>query len=166
MDSEDFGEISFGVPDDCPNRDVFRDVLKGELNYFFAADLARAAFCASEFARCFEVGIPFSYNAAATQHYISAQLALSPAAQKWGDFEHSVCDRFSPYSLDDGDRQTPAIPGWQLDKLTVTVSPKARQQAAPQPERQAAQQQQPRTWRLDQMKVIEPGKSKGRGRSR
>ncbi|WP_157182363.1 hypothetical protein [Methylobacterium sp. WSM2598] len=163
MESVDFGELSFGIPDDCPNRDVFRDVIKDELNYFFAADLARAAYCASEYVRCQDVPLPFFENWEAAVHYRAAQMALSPAAQKWGNFRHSVYDRFSDIA-DDGDRQTPAIPGWHLDELFVTVAPRAQRQAAPQSQRQAVQQ--PRTWRLDQMKVVEPQKDKGRGRGR
>jgi hypothetical protein len=71
----------------------------------------------------------FRQNIEAQRHYQKAQMALSPGAQQWDRFGEAVFHRFLG-TTDDGDEQTPPIPGWYMEEpLRITVRDQSRHKA-------------------------------------
>jgi hypothetical protein len=140
--SFDLGPLTFDIPADCPDKAVFRKVVVEEFQWVFALDMQRAAFSKLEYDRRRET--------------LSSSRCFFPplAVRRWARFEQSVVDRFSDYRLDDGKSQTSAIPGWRLESVSATVNAKGQELLAVRPAK--LEVNQPRTWRLDQMKVVEP----------
>lgn len=123
------GRLSVEIPADCPDRSVFENVTRDQLQWTFGGDPGRAAFAKSEYDRCMEVPEPFVKNADAASHYQSAQLAMSPAGQQWQMFKDSLQARFLDRHPDDGSAQEPAIPGWQPPwEIRMAVRPIAKAQ--------------------------------------
>jgi hypothetical protein len=119
-DEINIGRLAIEIPADCPNRSVFESVVREEFEDCFGNDSARAAYCKSEYDRCQQVPPEFAVNRTAASRYQSAQMALSPAAEKWRRFVSATEDHFSDQA-DDGDFQEPAIPGWSLSQLKATL---------------------------------------------
>jgi hypothetical protein len=88
------GRLSVEIPADCPDRSVFENVVRYELESKFGGDAGRAAFAKSEFDRCMDVPEPFVRNVDAADHYRDAQLAMSPAGQQWQMFKDSLQAHF------------------------------------------------------------------------
>lgn len=123
------GRLAVEIPADCPDRSVFEAVVKDQLQWTFGGDAGRAAFAKSEYDRCMEVPEPFAQNAAAASHYQSAQLAMSPAGQRWQIFKNSLQAHFLERHPDDGTAQDPAIPGWEPRwEFNITVRPPVKMQ--------------------------------------
>jgi hypothetical protein len=130
--SFDAGPLTFDIPARCPDKAVFESVVREELKDHFGNDTNRAAFCKGEYDRCREVPAEFRQNREAQRHYQKAQMALSPGAQQWDRFDDAVFARFLD-NTDDGDEQTPPIPGWYMDgSLQATVRDRSRQRGTEQ----------------------------------
>jgi hypothetical protein len=115
------GPLTFDIPARCPDKAVFESVVREELKDHFGNDTNRAAFCKGEYDRCTDVPAAFRQNREAQRHYQKAQMALSPGAHQWDRFDDVVFGRFLD-TTDDGDEQTPPIPGWYMEgSLSVTV---------------------------------------------
>jgi hypothetical protein len=128
------GPLTFAIPAHCPDKAAFESVVREELKDHFGNDTNRAAFCKGEHDRCMDVPAAFRQNRQAQDHYEKAQMALSPAAQKWDRFDSAVFARFLD-TADDGDEQTPPIPGWCMDgSLSVTVRNRSRHKGTEQGE--------------------------------
>lgn len=146
METIDHGRISIELPADCPDKEAYRAVVKDELGESFGADKHRAEFCKAEYDRCKDV-------ATSRDNGVSTQVAKSPGARAWQSFMDRVCDRVSAE-----DRyEPPAIPGWPVPSLKAQLAPKQTVEAA-QPAK--------RTWRLDQMRIVEPNQPQDQKRSR
>jgi hypothetical protein len=130
--SFDAGPLSFAIPARCPDKAVFESVVREELKDHFGNDTNRAAFCKGEYDRCMKVPSTFQQNREAQHYYEKAQMALSPGARQWDRFDNAVFSRFLD-TADDGDEQTPPIPGWCMDgSLSVTVRDRARHKSTEQ----------------------------------
>jgi hypothetical protein len=126
------GPLTFDIPARCPDKAVFESVVREELKDHFGNDTNRAAFCKREYDRCTDVPAAFRQNREAQHHYQRAQMALSPSAQQWDRFDDAVFARFLD-TADDGDEQTPAIPGWCMEgSLKVSVRDRSRHRGAEQ----------------------------------
>ena len=122
------GRLSVKIPADCPDRSVFENVVRDELQSTFGGDAARAAFAKSEFDRCMEVPEPFIRNPHAADYYRHAQLEMSPAGQQWHAFKDNLQGRFLDYRRDDGTVHEPAIRGWEPGEIRIAVRPIAKAQ--------------------------------------
>jgi hypothetical protein len=122
------GRLSVKIPADCPDRSVFENVVRDELQSTFGGDAARAAFAKSEFDRCMEVPQRFIGNPDGANEYRRAQLAKSPGGQEWWAFKDGLQDRFCDYRRDDGSIHEPAILGWQPGEIRIAVRPIAKAQ--------------------------------------
>ncbi len=130
--SFDAGPLTFDIPARCSDKTVFESVVREELKDHFGNDTNRAAFCKGEYDRCREVPAEFKQNRVAQHHYQKAQMALSPGAQQWDRFDDAVFNRFLD-TTDDGDEQTPPIPGWCMEgSLKVTVRNRSHQKSTKQ----------------------------------
>jgi hypothetical protein len=126
------GPLTINIPARCPDKAVFESVVREELNDHFGNDTYRAAFCKAEYDRCGKVPAAFRQNPEAQRHYQKAQMALSPDAQQWDRFDDAVFARFLD-NTDDGDEQTPPIPGWCMDgSLQATVRDRSHRRGAEQ----------------------------------
>jgi hypothetical protein len=123
------GRLSVEIPADCPDRSVFENVVRDELQSTFGGDAGRAAFAKSEFDRCMDVPEPFVQNTDATDYYQLAQMAMPPAGQQWQMFKDKLQAHFLDRHPDDGTAQEPAIPGWQPPReIRIAVRPIAKVQ--------------------------------------
>src|SRR5271169_6601655 len=126
------GRLTFDIPARCPNKAMFESVVREELKEHFGNNTNRAAFCKGEYDRCRDVPADFRQNIEAQRHYQKALMALSPGAQQWDRFGDAVFNRFLG-TTDDGDEQTPPIPGWYLEEpLSITVRYRSRHRGAEQ----------------------------------
>jgi hypothetical protein len=124
------GPLTFDIPAHCPDKAAFESVVRKELQDHFGNDTNRAAFCRGEYDRCGEVPAAFRQNPEAQRHYQKAQMALWPGAQQWDRFDDAVFARFLD-NTDDGDEQTPPIPGWCMDgSLDATIRDRPRHRGA------------------------------------
>jgi hypothetical protein len=126
------GPLTFDIPARCPDKAGFESVVREELKDHFGNDTNRAAFCKGEYDRCTDVPAAFRQNREAQRHYQKAQMALSPGAQEWDRFDDAVFARFLD-TTDDGDEQTPPIPGWCMEgSLKATVRDRSRHKSTEQ----------------------------------
>jgi hypothetical protein len=90
-DEINIGRLSIEIPAGCPDWSVFESVVREEFEYWFGNASARAAYCKSEYDRCQQVPPEFAVNRTAASRYRSAQMVLSPAAEKWQPANAGLC---------------------------------------------------------------------------